>query len=173
MQNGATDHFDIVLSLATLSGTWRSAAGQTGVFFFNPPNPAPGSPRPVPGGGLPSGTTLRGVYHVRFQAMATDNDATSPFSFGVTLPSAPTAHFIAAGSGSTANCPGTAANPQAAAGHLCVYEQSGTNVKARFIVPGGTLFALDTADPFGAAVLITALAAGETGSFGSWAVTAP
>jgi hypothetical protein len=170
---GATDHFDIVLNVATVSGIWRSASGKTGVFLFNPPGPAPGPPRPAPTTGLPSGTTLRGTYHVRFQAAAPSADGASPISFGSTLPSAPGVNFVPQGGGSTANCPGTAANPQAAAGQLCVYESGGTNVKSLIICTTGRSFFCGEADPFGTTVLISATDAGETGSFGSWAVTVP
>jgi hypothetical protein len=174
MQNGVTDHFNILLNLATLSGTWQSASGKTGVFFFNPPSPAAGSPRPAPTTGpLTSGTTLRGTYHVRFQAAAPGADGASPISFGFTLPSAPAVNVVGQGGASTPNCPGTAANPQAAAGQLCVYVSGGTNVSALIICTTGRSFFCGEADPFGTTVLIEATAAGETGSFGSWAVTVP
>lgn len=42
--------------------------------------------------------------------------------FGVTLSAAPTAHYIESGAVPPADCPGTAAAPNAAPGHLCVYE---------------------------------------------------
>ncbi len=43
-------HVDVTLSLATIGGPWRDSAGNTGTFLFNPPTPAPGSPRPATGG---------------------------------------------------------------------------------------------------------------------------
>jgi hypothetical protein len=164
MQNGTTDHFDIVLNLGTLSGTWQSASGKTGVFFFNPPSPAAGSPRPAPTTGpLPSGTTLRGTYHIRFQAAAPSEEGASPISFGLTLPSAAAVNIIGQGGASTPNCPGTAANPQAAAGQLCVYVSGGTNVSNLFICTTGRSFFCGEADPFGTSVLISATVAGQTG----------
>ena len=69
-------------------------------------------------------------------------------------------------------CPGDVDSPQAAAGHLCVYE--GVTINAKLIVDGassngGAL----SADRFGWIAQISSVAAGAFQSRGTWAVTAP
>lgn len=44
---GAPVHVDATLSLATLGGSWRDSAGNTGTLVFTP-GPGTGSPRPLP-----------------------------------------------------------------------------------------------------------------------------
>ncbi len=158
----------VILNLVTISGTWTDAYSNSGTFTFNPPSPAAGSPRTI---------TLRGNYGLNFMADAAGHNGLSPFSFGETLAVAPTAiaaNFIQEGGAPTANCPGSAANPQAAPGHLCVYEQLGSNVAAdRCVVRMGGNFNCNTADRHGAAVFVESVAAGNMASQGSWAVTIP
>jgi hypothetical protein len=173
--SGIAEHFDILLN-GSLSGTWKSTSGKTGTFTFGPVSPA-GSPRSAPAFSPPSGTTLHGSYGVDFTAANGSDRGTSAFSFGVTLAAAPTPHFLVAGAIPTADCPGSPANPQAAAGHLCVYEAQEVNVNSACIfntsqhtcTPAGT----PAPDSFGAAILIFANASGNTRSYGSWAVTVP
>jgi hypothetical protein len=54
------------VSLATISGTWRDSAGNTGPFVLTPGATVPGSPRPSPravfsAGMLAGGTTVTDV----------------------------------------------------------------------------------------------------------------
>jgi len=51
---GTPVHVDATISIATLSGTWRDSAGNSGTFIFTPGAGVPGAPRPVPSGGLPA-----------------------------------------------------------------------------------------------------------------------
>ena len=122
---------------------------------------------------LPSGKTLRGSYVVDGTAAAANTVAADGISFGVELSATPTAHFIKAGDSAPSACPGNAASPAAAAGHLCIYEGTSTNVKGNrnFADPvaqtlGGSV------RPWGAAVIVRSNAAGDFYSSGSWAVTA-
>lgn len=55
---GAAVHVDAEISLASLSGTWRSPGGIAGTFTFTPGAPAPGSPRPVAASAVPAAITL-------------------------------------------------------------------------------------------------------------------
>jgi hypothetical protein len=75
---------------------------------------------------LASGQTLRGMW-----AMSTDGTAATAIDaavgFGLTLPSTPTAQYVASGS-APPNCPGTVSAPEAAPGHLCVYEYTKSNM---------------------------------------------
>jgi Collagen triple helix repeat (20 copies) len=93
------------------------------------------------------------------------------------LPAAQT-HILETGASPTTDCPGSAADPQAAIGHLCVYagNQSGPGT---FLFQGLTKpstgiagAGLEGADVSGALLNIGAIAAEAFGS-GTWAVTAP
>jgi hypothetical protein len=53
---GTPVHVYATLSIATLSGTWRDNAGNTGPFTFTPGARVPGTPRPIPTGGLAPGS---------------------------------------------------------------------------------------------------------------------
>lgn len=76
---------------------------------------------------------------------------------GHVLPAAPTPHVIAVGGSATQECPGSAENPDAARGHLCIYLdstqlQSGTNAIAIWdpfeVGIEGQLFGVDGAIGF-------------------------
>jgi hypothetical protein len=55
---GTPVHVDATIAVATLSGTWRDSAGNTGTFIFTPGAGTGGGPRPVPSGGIaPSSIT--------------------------------------------------------------------------------------------------------------------
>lgn len=118
---------------------------------------------------LPSGLTLRGRYIARFTAGAAGEIGGDGISFGFSLAAAPTPHFIPQGGPNVPECPGNVTSPSAQPGHLCVYENNGTNSNAVITKGDGT----PGAEPYGAAVAIASDAAGNTTSSGTWAVTAP
>lgn len=160
-------------------------AGPTGPVGPVGPQGPPGEDGSGGGGTLPSGASLTGVW-----AYSEDSTASSPIlgfspiSFAVPLASAipgSSTHvnlvdFDGAGTG---DCPGTAANPQAAAGHLCVYSTalSGVTFPAGGafdtspIVAPGSPFAAG-AGTMGAVIQLRQSAGVATGR-GTWAVTAP
>ena len=74
--------------------------------------------------------TIQGNYAAGLQAANTNDDGWDSISFGFELASAPQEHFLPAGAASTAQCPGTAVNPLAAPGHLCVYESQSARTAA-------------------------------------------
>jgi hypothetical protein len=123
---------------------------------------------------LASGRTLTGNYAVTLvAAVANDFMATNiqfPFPLA-SAPSAPPANFIPAGGSATTNCPGSATNPQALPGNLCVYEGSGGN--RTFIIFFRTSTGFSGTDVFGSGMDFSSGAAGRTFSYGTWAVTAP
>jgi len=49
---GIPVHVDVTIAIATLSGTWRDSAGNSGTFIFTPGAGTGGGPRPVPSGGV-------------------------------------------------------------------------------------------------------------------------
>jgi hypothetical protein len=57
---GAAVNIDAEISLATLSGTWRDSTGATGTFAFRAGAGTGGTPRPQPGGTVPSAIRLLG-----------------------------------------------------------------------------------------------------------------
>ena len=90
--------------------------------------------------------------------------ALSSISFVIPLKAEPEAHVLEAEKGETAECPGTAAEPKAALGQLCIYVQTeGAGVKSLDMSIGS--------HAFGATITASG---NEPGSviFGSWAVTA-
>lgn len=125
----------------------------------------------VPGGILPSGVTIRGTWDINLSGAATTYFITT-VSYGYSLQSAPTAHYIGPGDTVPAECPGTLENPQADAGHLCVWGAPavGTTEAPVFFDPSTEIgsFALSNNHGFG----LTLSDSGMTGfAFGSWAVT--
>jgi hypothetical protein len=119
-------------------------------------------------GTLKSGQTLRGMFNV---GGGTGDAAQFGQSFQFPLASTPTAHIIDPATKTTAECPGISGSggqtPQAAAGHLCIYVTSRTNLSdTGLTVLGAALSRLG----FGLEAI------GEGGNFyesGQWAVTAP
>ncbi len=153
------------ITLAALSGTWSDDSGNNGTFAYNAPSPAPGAPRPV---------VLRGEYGARDNsagASLSSAQVLAPISFGRALPITPQARFVTLGGAFTAQCPGPAALPEAAAGFLCVYERSQTNRQLPLMFDSN--FNNGVADRVGALVYIANTAAGVYGSSGTWAVSVP
>lgn len=121
-------------------------------------------------GTLASGKTETGVYSVDFQAQAGDSGSAA-ISFPFPLAAAPKVEWLGPGT-SDANCPGSAASPQAAAGYLCVYATTEHNVASRCVDDTSGACA-GAALPYGAVAELTAAGTGRTTSAGTWAVTAP
>lgn len=127
-------------------------------------------------GVLASGETLRGVYATRCcsdsSGVALTVDA---ISFALTLPTEPSRHYIQTGSPGPAECNGTAALPQAAPGHLCIYETKSTNAgseRSTFDPSSSQRINGDTSR-FGFGVYATVTSETRATVEGSWAVTAP
>jgi hypothetical protein len=121
-----------------------------------------------------SGTTFVGNYAVTMVAAVVNDFMATNIQFPFPLasaPSAPSANFIPSGGSPTTNCPGSATNPQALPGNLCVYEGSGSN--RTFSVFFRTSTGLIGTDVFGSGIDFFSGAAGRTFSYGTWAVTAP
>jgi hypothetical protein len=115
--------------------------------------------------------TIQGHYAGGGRAATTSDYAWDQISFGFELASAPAEHFLPVGSPSTSQCPGTAGNPQAAPGHLCVYEAISDNRSD--VIPFGATGTPSSASRWGAGLWFIPAAAGNFYSYGTWAVTAP
>jgi len=53
---GTPIHVDATIALSSLSGTWRDSAGNIGAFTITQGASTPGSPRPIPSGGVAPGS---------------------------------------------------------------------------------------------------------------------
>jgi hypothetical protein len=139
------------------------AKGESGPKGEAGPKGETGPPGPFPEV-LPSGKTIRGAYTAYDVASGSGSHTRDSISFGFPLPSNPKAHFIAEGGPADPNCPGSGAAPQAAPGHLCVYEDVATGTASTQII---------ATSKYGALVAAGASGAGLFGSSGTWAVTGP
>jgi hypothetical protein len=68
------------------------------------------------GGTLPSGASEQGIWAGIGQGFSA-----APISFGIPLKTEPAINYLKKGEGETAQCPGTAAEPEAKPGNLCIY----------------------------------------------------
>ncbi len=121
---------------------------------------------------LESGQTEKGTYMIAFEATAAGQWAASHESFSVPILGA--LHYVTMPQGSTptSECPGSAANPTAAVGHMCLYEAtSALRDSGSFTAwnPGYS----SAYGTFGAAMQFHATGAGLAWSQGTWAATAP
>lgn len=112
---------------------------------------------------LPVGKTLKGHYHLELDGTKAGVLAQG-YSYAFPLASAPNTHFIAQGSTPPAECPGTAEDPKAASGNLCVYEKNTSNSSMEFGFESNEL---------GFALFMTKKEASNENfwSIGNWAVT--
>jgi hypothetical protein len=145
-------------------------AGATGATGAQGAKGDKGDPGPLPDT-LPSGKTLRGAWGGGVTVTAGGQVFETSISFAFPLASAPTIHIIQAGGVPPTQCPGTAANPQADPGHLCVYVRvanNGTTV--------GSYGPDDQTNPRFGLVLLKASAnasGANNETAGTYAVTAP
>jgi hypothetical protein len=145
----------------------RGATGATGAAGAVGAPGIQGQAGPFPDT-LPTGKTIRGRWGMGFTATAGGQFFETHISFVYPLATAPTAHFIAFGGTPPAECPGTAANPQAAAGHVCVYEDNAGNSTSTLVCSSG---GCPGADKYGAQLRTNSAAAGGVWTRGTWAVT--
>lgn len=118
---------------------------------------------------LPVGETLRGVWGAESEAHPTSGSQVGGvISFQYPLSSAPIGHILMIGTQSTNECPGNANQPEAAPGHLCLYEKAQLNRTAVTIYYEN----VNSATPFGTAFRVDANGGvGQFRSYGTWAVT--
>jgi hypothetical protein len=108
-----------------------------------------------------------GGYAAAGDASFPDDERFDMVNFRIPLPSIPDGvHFIPAGQ-STTDCPGPG---QAAAGQLCLYEKSGSNVQG--VSEFDPAIASAGVETWGFAVLVQAASPGFFDDVGTWAVTA-
>lgn len=120
----------------------RGAGGARGIQGLQGAQGIEGPPGPFPSV-LPAGRTLRGIYESQENVAGFHDRAVS---FGFTFGAAPTAHVIPKGGPNPdpANCPGSAADPQATPGNLCVYESDQFGVQGPLTVGSVSRFGFST-----------------------------
>jgi hypothetical protein len=129
-----------------------------------------GDPGPVTGV-LPSGVSEKGAFVVR--DMHNGNSADADITFPLTLSAGVAANYVPTGGLAPLACKGSAADPTATPGNLCVYESVTANVfSTMFVDPVTTAETLATR-PYGVIFRATRNGAGDFYVYGSWAVTAP
>lgn len=130
---------------------------------------------------LPSGRTLIGSYSLMAYGSDVNTRASATISFPLPLASSPAKAVVLRASSPNPDavaCPGSASNPKAAPGALCVYEAVGSNAgQIKSCNNSGVTLcgpgAAGSASRFGADIEAFASAAGTLYSAGTWAVTAP
>ena len=133
-----------------------------------PPGPA-GPEGPFPSGNMPAGKTIRGNF---MNEGPSGSFAFRGYSFGFQLATSPTVHYVLSGTAPPAECPGTATNPQAQAGHLCLYEGYNSNRSTGPCIFSPIVGSCGQATRWGFALAIYPAVGGSTFyAGGSWAVT--
>jgi hypothetical protein len=124
---------------------------------------------PYPSGDVPSGTTIRGSYGTGGTRTTVTKFFFLDIAYGFQMSAPLTVHWLADTGPPTAACPGSASNPQAAPGNLCVYTRDDIGVATR--EPFQSTSTRWGASPFLSS--LNTLADGVVWSHGSWAATAP
>jgi len=125
----------------------------------------------VPDNTLPPGATLTGAWAA---GIGPAGASRLPISFSIPLAApldAAHVHYLKATDPPTTECPGDAADPSAASGHLCVY----TGIELEFFASSATITHFDEAETAGADVagadFLVALQGASASGAGTWAVT--
>jgi hypothetical protein len=135
---------------------------------------AAGAPAPA-GATLAPGATEKGAFGIGNPAGSMNDTLEGAISYPLPLAANPIPEVVQQGDPATANCPGSPANPQAAAGYLCIYVDYANQLSAI----GVKFFGTDGDDTpagefrFGVVVYAKALGALPPEAAGTWAVTAP
>ncbi len=140
-----------------------------------------GAPWPA-GGTLPEKAIEKGTWSLLYAATEADQPMSSAISFTIPLEAEPEAHYIdreeqGKSGGPTApaikegKCSGTAEDPEAAPGNLCVFATGELHLKEYLLdgqFPAGNLI---NASAYGAVVIGESTEEGTVQASGTWAVT--
>jgi hypothetical protein len=119
---------------------------------------------PFPDGDMPSGKTIRGHYAVGSTA---PSFGWTEIEFGFQMATAPTPRVVLEGATPPAQCPGTASNPQAAPGNLCIYEANQSNRSS--LTPFNATGSTGSVSRWGAGLWLQTTGSGNAFSYGTWA----
>ena len=124
-------------------------------------------------GNLPNaaaGKTFTGTFSTGGTSAAIGDWSSDTINFPTKLSSNPTPHIIEVGGAATIECPGTYIDPQAIAGHLCIYVGDSSNVTGHSIW-SPTTHTSAQASVYGAAIYAYADSINQFYSWGTWALT--
>jgi hypothetical protein len=125
---------------------------------------------------LPPGDTEKGSWAIAAYETPASVEFYSPISFNIPLAAElqeSRVHILKESAAPTTECPGSAEEPEALAGSLCVYTVEESNVNLNFMAIVG-VNGFGGASPAGAVIIAgTKAAGGRLHMYGSWAVTAP
>ncbi len=117
---------------------------------------------------LEKGQTERGSYAVDFTATAVNQHAYASISFPVPISGYLSVYFMDVGAPATSACPGSSGNPTAAAGNVCIYEETSSSIA------NPSAFSMTfSSTTVGAVLYIESTGPGHTWTRGIWAATAP
>ena len=123
---------------------------------------------------LPPEKTETGVWGGLLNFTASEVKEIQRASFNIPLESAPTVNLIqkngTANPGNIANCPGSAADPEAKPGNFCAYAITAAEDEEGYGLGGGTMTTLKA---FPQGVIFQTTTPGSSAFAGTWAVTAP
>lgn len=178
VKNGSLTAVDFSGSVQGAQGT-AGTAGAPGAKGETGGRGDRGVPGPVTGD-LPSGVTLRGNYAIGAPAGTQSGYVRTGVSFGLRLPSDPTVHKVPAGGPKPPECQGTIYMPEAAPGHLCIYQRDEIGIGTLFVCrqasannPDENGGSCDDAGRTGATIEAQPTGTSVHAADGSWAVTAP
>jgi hypothetical protein len=140
--------------------------GLQGLQGLQGPQGIQGVPGPFPSGPLPRGTTLRGNYALEMYAPGTGDFFATTISYGFAMSATLTAVVVPAGGPTPSACNGgSASDPEASPGHICLYQTSSGNITSF----GG----YSASTPYGEQLEGASAATGDSWDYGTWAATAP
>jgi hypothetical protein len=166
------------------------AKGETGAMGSQGPQGPTGPQGPAGTTGfvktLPSGETLRGVWNVSGNVAQEDGLVASSVSFAFPLREAPVKHYIRVGEAPPHGCTGSAEDPGAEKGNLCIFATEEENTLREFSAfplpavcnlgrPGPCAKNSreeETAGPVGFGIEALSKEAGSVRVYGTWVVTA-
>lgn len=117
----------------------------------------------------PAQALYRGTIMLQGNSTVSGPGQATGVSFGATFATAPTPHYIKIGDAIPAGCSGTAAAPNAAPGHFCVFETEAVGVGANRGICRGGPASCGVTDPFGAGIYATTAGSGVWEVLASWA----
>lgn len=123
---------------------------------------------------LPAGKSQKGAWSAVENATAASQATAGAISFNFPLTAKPTPHLIPPGGVVPAGCGGTATDPAADPGHLCVFEGFKSNATfAGFYDSSSSAGFVGQTNKQGTLLVYNSAAGGLLQAFGTWAVTAP
>ncbi len=112
---------------------------------------------------------VRGNTLIVFSATAAGQLGAADISFGSSFSAAPTVHIIPVGGVAPAGCSGTVAAPDAAPGHLCIFQTFTSGASGLTACKPSTAACINSADPWGTVVYASSTAATTAQNFAVWA----